>query len=95
MRRNGRTLEGTAIGTLDRDVEVSEIIFVRRCRNSWCGIGYKSFSLLKYIKISSIDGQKGNEVVWAAVRTGKFTLMIRCDPKEDSEAVRHLAEMGD
>lgn len=40
------TLERAAIRTLDSNIEVSEIIFMRSGRDSWCGIGDQTFGFL-------------------------------------------------
>lgn len=43
----GRTLEGAAIGSLDRNIEVSEIVVMGRSGDSWCGICNEPLGLLR------------------------------------------------
>lgn len=57
MKREKPTLEGAAVGTLDGNIEISEVILVRSSRDTWCGVGYETFCLL----ISVQHCQKGEE----------------------------------
>lgn len=72
-----RTLEWAPIGSLDRDIEVSEVVVMRRRSDSWRGIRYEPFCLL--LERHPVESKPSRrERGWSCGRQrARRTLMIR------------------
>lgn len=56
-----RTLEWTSIGSLDRYIEVPEVVFVWCSRDAWRRVGNEAFCLLKAQKIEKDMARRNDE----------------------------------